>query len=312
MNPAELKKTFGILAEASQITQISPEIFNPLNEYLKEFQESLKAIQESLKPVIEYQEQIQNSLRPVISQMESCRNHLAFIGMSNQVGRSLVSFFSPQQEFFIKWAQSSLDIAQRESNALMVLAKHDWFFDWDAPLSYLWDLEADFLSGNIEKAENSLKEYYKDQLHIIENVINRECPHRSKIITSAFDAHRNGYYDLSILSMLSQADGICKDRTGCQLFNKQNGKPALFKYITDRFGNNRASFTAASLHPLTQVLPINASEKDRTVHFSQLNRHLILHGESLDYGTEINSLKVISLLKYVVDALKNKDEDLEE
>jgi hypothetical protein len=30
---------------------------------------------------------------------------------------------------------------------------------------------------------------------------------------------------------------------------------------------------------------------------------MVLHGESLDYGTKINSLKLISLINYVVDVL---------
>ena len=34
-----------------------------------------------------------------------------------------------------------------------------------------------------------------------------------------------------------------------------------------------------------------------------LNRHEVLHGESVDYGTEINSLKAISLLYYIASVL---------
>ena len=46
--------------------------------------------------------------------------------------------------------------------------------------------------------------------------------------------------------------------------------------------------------------PIIYSEKQRGENFNYLNRHQIMHGESLDYGTEINSYKVISLLLYIV------------
>ena len=38
-----------------------------------------------------------------------------------------------------------------------------------------------------------------------------------------------------------------------------------------------------------------------------LNRHEILHGINTNYGIEINSLKVISLLKYISDLLTDLD-----
>jgi len=38
-------------------------------------------------------------------------------------------------------------------------------------------------------------------------------------------------------------------------------------------------------------------------HWPALYRHAVLHGESVDYGTEINSLKAISLLQYVSGVL---------
>jgi hypothetical protein len=56
---------------------------------------------------------------------------------------------------------------------------------------------------------------------------------------------------------------------------------------------------AAILSPLAETLPINASENERPRNFNGLNRHMVLHGESLDYGSKVNSLKAISLVNYV-------------
>ncbi len=56
-------------------------------------------------------------------------------------------------------------------------------------------------------------------------------------------------------------------------------------------------------YPLTIPLPISASEYERATLPEVLNRHAVLHGESLDYGTEANSLKAISLLYYIGSVL---------
>ncbi len=66
---------------------------------------------------------------------------------------------------------------------------------------------------------------------------------------------------------------------------------------------------AAFLSPFAETLPISASEDERDDRFSGLNRHMILHGESLDYGTRINSLKAISYINYVTQVLKMDDEN---
>jgi len=58
------------------------------------------------------------------------------------------------------------------------------------------------------------------------------------------------------------------------------------------------SYRAALLSPLAQTLPIGASEHERKEGFNELNRHMVLHGESLEYGSKTNSLKAISLVNY--------------
>ncbi len=63
-------------------------------------------------------------------------------------------------------------------------------------------------------------------------------------------------------------------------------------------------FEEAMLAPLITVLPVIAKANERTLYGNQLNRHAILHGESLDYGTFENSCRAISLLSYSGWALR--------
>jgi hypothetical protein len=53
----------------------------------------------------------------------------------------------------------------------------------------------------------------------------------------------------------------------------------------------------ATLLAITEYWTVNAREDGE--HDSEINRHRILHGKSLDYDTEINSLKMISFANYV-------------
>jgi len=78
---------------------------------------------------------------------------------------------------------------------------------------------------------------------------------------------------------------------------KSNRKPQTAIYV-DQITND--TFMAAILSPLAEILPINASENERPRNFNGLNRHMVLHGESLDYGSKVNSLKAISLINYVI------------
>ncbi len=50
------------------------------------------------------------------------------------------------------------------------------------------------------------------------------------------------------------------------------------------------------------------SQKARPEGFAGLNRHMVLHRESLDYGNRKNGFRAISLLNYISESLQ-KDTD---
>jgi hypothetical protein len=122
----------------------------------------------------------------------------------------------------------------------------------------------------------------------------------------AFNAHRREEYVLSIPIFLAQTDGICKEMAGYYLFIKSLHRPSTAKYVDQMIGD---TFEAALLSPLTVTLPISASEKERQVGNEALKRHTVLHGESLDYGTKVNSLKAVSLINYVANSFKEHPDD---
>lgn len=63
-------------------------------------------------------------------------------------------------------------------------------FDLDMPLPFLWELEKALDEGNIEEAEAALVNYFQGSLSTIEQRLNEKFPHRAKVVSAAFSAHR--------------------------------------------------------------------------------------------------------------------------
>jgi hypothetical protein len=165
----------------------------------------------------------------------------------------------------------------------------------------IWEIKKAISSGEVEDVEEALVEYFDGQLEEIEKSFSAKFPHRSHIIRSAIKAHCNGEYFLSIPVLLAQTDGICKEVVDQYLFMKRDRKPRTAIYVEQVATD---TYKAALLSPLAASTPISFSEYEREEGFNLLNRHMVLHGESLDYGSKVNGLKAISLVNYVSQALE--------
>lgn len=277
-----------------------------------------KALHENLhvqgfaSSMLKIRQQLIDSMEPVLQShlqtSEMLRNLSVDIG---KLASPLLTDFHNQIENIVSPAfkdflQSFRLLPEHTQAALMTLGKHGWFFDLKMPLRFLWELESALNEGEIEEAELALVEYFRENLSQIENRFSRKFPHRTKIISAALNAHKRGEYELAVPVFLAQTDGICYEVIKQHLFMRENKKPRTAIYV-DTIASN--TFRRAILSPLSNTLPISASKYERDQDFDELNRHQILHGESLDYGTEINSLKAISLLNYVVQVLRLDDKD---
>jgi hypothetical protein len=218
-------------------------------------------------------------------------------------------FINPALKASEQIQKSLRELPPPTREALLLLGKYGWFFDLEMYMDELWELKKALSEGNIVKAEGTLIEYFESRIYEIEAFISTRFPKREKIIRAAFNAHRREEYELSIPVLLAQTDGICKEVVKEYLFSNQRNKnrPCTAIYV-DQLASG--SFQAALLSPLTQTLPVGASfNPENKEGFSELNRHMILHGESLDYGTKTNSLKAISLINYVVHVLPSENEN---
>lgn len=272
-------------------------------------------IAESLRPIRELNERIAHRLQPITDmQWRLAAMTPAVVLPENfykksllvsehmlEVQRQLQAFVAP---VFSDLSKHLKGLPERTRNALTVLGNNGWYLDLEMPMSALWDLES-LLSENVDEAQTSLVEYFRGRVADIAGTLKTAFPRRARIIEKAFAAHARGEYELCIPVFLAQADGICQDLIEFPLFTKRGKKPAPAAFVEAIAAD---TFRSAMMHPLTCALPVSFTAGERGANFDGLNRHQVLHGESVDYGTEINSLKAISLLNYVFQVLR-KDDD---
>lgn len=226
-----------------------------------------------------------------IKKMSEVRNGL------NIFAESMRAIFSPE---VIKYFNSLPEIIKK---SFVELANHGWFIDSNMSNSFIQKVSDYFIIGKSKYADKLMIQYYTNNFETIEKTIIEKYPKRHKILKSAFNAYKSKKYELCIPIFLAQADGICYESIGLDLYRKRNKQPVTKKYVDE---NIKGRFSQVFMYSLTETLPIRASSNERQNDLGELNRHLILHGISNDYGTKVNGLKSLSLLNHISQILSDK------
>lgn len=122
---------------------------------------------------------------------------------------------------------------------------------------------------------------------------------RMHIIRDALEAHINGKYNLSIPTLLPQAEGIagdyCKARK-IEITGKERSKGGvkIKKAIESKIGPDRLA--TETLLWTIENSAYESTDKIKDPFKKKLNRHGILHGQYKNYGYCSNSLRCFLLL----------------
>lgn len=282
---------------------------------LAPFFEASKTLNEALRPMHEMQEQMFDIARSLTNAHRQMIAQNLFV--ANDFSRLFQDMLKPLEDIridlnnlispvFLEFKKNLDQLPDITRKSLMILAQHGWYFDLEMSFGEIWEIESVLENGDVETANQFLIEHFSSRLSAIEQRLKSRFPSRAKIFESAFNAHERKEYTLSVPIFLIQADGICYDLINKQLYSKRNKVPVITEYAKTVASD---AFQGALLYPLTQPLPISASSNERAEDFNELNRHQVVHGESANYDTEINSLKAISLLNYVSYVLSQDSED---
>ncbi len=186
-------------------------------------------------------------------------------------------------------------LPERQRVVLGLLANDGWYLEPEMGLADLSEAISFYKSNNFQKAREILCRHFTSASEAFFARLSEQFPERTEILDAAIGAHSRGEYALSVPVFLAQADGICAEIAGIQLYSKQNGSPKLASNQTIK---NLEPLTAPFFYPLVVGTPVTASQKEQSAYTDASNRHAVLHGEVSDYNTQINSCRALSLLMY--------------
>ena len=242
-------------------------------------------------------EQLVERIMPQVELVEQRIMSIDFDREYQRLLNELPKLLAEQQEQFAEYQRRlANEIPEKYRKALQRLGEEGWFLDPEMPVPLLQKIELLFDKHPDEMAE-WLSNFFRTRLDVIEEVLIDSYPCRGRLFQQAFEAHREKKYGLSIPVFLTQADGIFWERTPERksLFIYNQRKSTCKEYVSQISD----SYIRAYLHPLSSTLPLWMTQKERGDSCDRLNRHQVLHGESVNYDTEQNSLKAISLLNYL-------------
>lgn len=176
---------------------------------------------------------------------------------------------------------------------VQIMGKYGWFMGLDTHLVGQMAVTVELANNNSAKIDKILSEFYRKRIPLIQKKLNENFPSRSQIWNAGFGAHAKGEYFLCIPVFLAQADGIWQEGLNRQLYPVKTKKK--------KKSSPKKDLSEVLMSPLDPVLPINEPFDPKAEEFWYLNRHQVLHGKAVKYGTEINSLKAISFLDFVAD-----------
>ena len=252
--------------------------------------------------------QIEASLAPLReASAQITKSFIAFEGIAARVAESLAHLRIPAEfqraledtgRFQREVAVALARLPERTRTELSHLAGRGWYIDPELPATAPADLVDAIEEGQAQGVDDALAEYLAKSSSPSRKgcsdsilIALLSSPSHSRRMSAAITSCR---FPSSWLRPMESARNV----TDLHMFRRKDRKPELAAYVEAAMGID--TYRAALLSPLAAEHPISMSEAQRPPGFDGLNRHQILHGESLTYHTEMNSLKAVSLLSFLV------------
>lgn len=240
--------------------------------------------------------------------------------------RPMIEALKPLEKFFKpiietqKVIQYYVETRLRLAKDINIFPKNGWYLSWSIVDQLI---ENEIGSDWNSELEGLILKIFYDEFQEIENRITSVFPHRDRHLKHIMKLHRDGDFLASIPLALAQADGMCKDKFylnvkgiripvgffASQMIRHDESIQLLTRGIETEENSiftvlsNQLAFSNKERYPLLRGQPGNLSD---------LNRHAILHGESLEYDSPVNSAKAILLLDFIADLVLTHEVIIEE
>lgn len=214
----------------------------------------------------------------------------------------LVRSIRQQQEAWTHSIRLLLEETPKHIRQVQVyLFERGWYLGPDAPMLGFQQLASLIREGQHEQIEETMQAWAEHRIDAILRKIETDFPARYPIVVDCLGAHREGKYTLSIPVLFAQADGLAKEIIGTFLFR---GKPAkdFEKLLSSLEPCGGSSTLEALAEPLRSYSSLGKSIKCESPLGAQntVNRHDVLHGTATGYADRAISLRVISLIDYLL------------
>jgi hypothetical protein len=247
--------------------------------------ETLEALQESAQGQIE---RVRTALLPIQDVLRSRIAEMARASLE-VVAKAAIEF-------------DALSAAQR-AEVLAYLGERGWFPSprlpfWNATLTYLCQTRD---AAGVDRYMTKLA--LGPVIPMIEQAVSVRFQNRGPAITEAIWAHRERHYYLSIPVFLAQADGITCDTINRGMFRADTGR-YVRSAVTGLAAPGLTRLAAQMLAPLEAGTSLSATTDTRDLKraadptYGPLNRHGVVHGLDLGYGTRVNSCRALVSLGY--------------
>ena len=270
-----------------------------IDSTLAPLRQDLLAIDVAMEPYRNLFRELERSFAPIQSQIDAFNATLEPLARQWLDSRGQLDLLVQQsQDLFAtieQWIQRQPRRDEQTAVTLATLATFGWYCDPEMPPSATAGFARALAQGSARGVVEDIAAHFRDRVGEIEIEICERYPSRESIVRDAFDAHRAGKYNLSIPVFLTQADGVWWDRFGIHFFSRHRGRSLRSANLDDI----QSCVFEVFYRVFELSAPLWMSQSERAADFRHLNRHQVLHGEVVDYGTEYNSLKAISLLAYL-------------
>jgi hypothetical protein len=215
--------------------------------------------------------------------------------------------------------------AERErvrKSLIRTLVERGWYLSWDMLGVTFYSMEELMAADDPDQAEQVLIEHARSAAVSVRDTVCGTFPERAEIIQQAFNAHVRGEYALCISTLLPQADWMSRQAVNASIFEKDKGAVATATKF-DHLHGKRAkrqrrqptnldvhleSVRAREFEPLRYLgsVHLDSAEanrmRDEQTGIAPFSRHATMHGDDPNYATELNSLRAIMLLSFLVRA----------
>lgn len=174
-------------------------------------------------------------------------------------------------------------------------ALSNWFIQPEATTPFLETLQA--CADDDVAIQEVFAALIRDRIAHIRCRMVKDFPKRAEILNEAFTLHGERRYIAAIPLFLTMAEGITKEVTEKSAFNSGPGvaeghrPPKVFDWLVTQ---NFSPVVKMYISALVAEHPFSRTQRE-----GHLSRHRVLHGNVVDYGTEIFSLQAISILGLV-------------